>query len=65
MTANHGLLFDPATTEKPRCPHCGAAARNACGHDADIHDGLKEPLSRRPQGCVASAQLGPDEELPF
>lgn len=51
--------------EKPRCPSCGAAAKNACEHDADIQRGDKEPLTSRPTGCVSSAQLEADEELPF
>lgn len=47
-------LFDASTTERPTCPTCGARAKNACAHDGDIAHGLKEPLARRPRGCIAA-----------
>lgn len=57
-------LFDQSTTERKRCPHCQAAARNACEHDANIANGTTEPLTRRPRGCISSAQLSHDDPFP-
>ncbi len=58
-------LFDPRTTELPKCGHCGTTAKNACLHDADIAAGIRDPYARRPKQCINTAQLGPDDELPF
>lgn len=58
-------LFDPATTEAPRCPSCGAGHRHVCAHQAAISRGELDALSRRPRGCLASGQLGPNDDLPY
>lgn len=48
-----------------RCPACQAGARNACTYDADLASGDADN-QQRPNGCLnQSAQLLPDEDLPF
>lgn len=53
-------LFDPRITVMPRCPHCNTTAKNAC-----VWEASRESDSIRPRGCLVSAQLGPNDELPF
>lgn len=57
-------LFDPKTTEKPKCKACGATAKSDCQHDFDLDQGVASPTRRRPRSCLASAQLGPTDPFP-
>lgn len=45
-------LFDPATTDQPRCDHCNTTRRNLCKHDADLEQGLVSITRRRPRTCL-------------
>ncbi len=60
-------LFDPRTTEMPKCPSCGTTAKNACLHEADIAHGIRDPYAKRPAGCLNSFDfMVPDDQpLPF
>lgn len=63
-------LFNPQTTEKPRCKVRGCTAgtrKNLCMHDADIAHGVREPYARRPGGCLKKFDfMVPDDQpLPY
>lgn len=54
MTAQQPSLFDPRTTEKPKCTSCGATVKNLCRHDADLEHGLISRTRKRPKACLNS-----------
>ncbi len=56
-------LFDPRTTEMPKCPHCGTTAKNACKWEADKAAGLD--YRPRPRHCLISFQIPADQPLPY
>lgn len=63
-TEHQDSLFDPRTTIAPKCGHCGTTAKNACVHDADIDNGIRDPYARRPKTCIAGWDPA-TAEIPF
>lgn len=58
-------LFEPSSLEPPVCTTCGATDPGVCLFDQEAREGLIEPFRRRYTGCLVSAQLRPDQPLPF
>lgn len=53
MIEREPTLFDPKTTEKPWCLHCGSDDKQKCAHDEEIEQGSSR-TRRRPKTCLNS-----------
>ncbi len=56
------LFAEPQPCTATGCQ--AGSAQNLCGHDADIHHGLKDPYALRPVQCLL-AHPRADAQIPY